>query len=175
MLTINLNSIKNDIQSFKTELAGHYFNLPQEEVFHGPVAIDLQLYRTGEEVVIRGRAATQVELVCSRCLIGFVQDLAADLFFIVQQSAPDTGLSREAMNQELDPGLIVCPGDQLELLPEIRSALLLALPMKPLCAPGCKGLCQQCGADLNQGPCRCLPEERTTPFSALKDWPFKKN
>ncbi len=174
MLTINLNSIKNDSQFFRTELAGHFFNLPEEEIFDHPVMIDLELYRTGEQVVIRGRATTQVELSCSRCLTEFSHDLSAELLFIIQPTPPEFKHSREESVQDQDPGLIICPGDQLDLIPEIRSALLLALPMRPLCTEACKGLCSHCGAELNRGSCRCSPSVRATPFSALKNWPFEK-
>ena len=41
----------------------------------------------------------------------------------------------------------------------MREHVLLELPLVPLCAPDCQGLCATCGADLNQGPCGC---DRTT-------------
>lgn len=46
-------------------------------------------------------------------------------------------------------------GDQLDLRPLVRDALLLALPIAPLCREDCLGLCPSCGADLNNGPCGC--------------------
>jgi uncharacterized protein len=41
----------------------------------------------------------------------------------------------------------------------LRQALLLSLPMQPLCKPDCAGLCPICGQDLNQGPCDCVSVE----------------
>ena len=71
-------------------------------------------------------------------------------------------------------------GDEFEYLPEnrvidmtplIEQALLLELPLVPLCADDCKGICPRCGANLNEGPCSCAeaaPAE-DGPFAALRN------
>jgi len=46
-------------------------------------------------------------------------------------------------------------GDQLDLLPLARDAVLLNLPQVPVCRDDCAGLCPECGADRNRGPCGC--------------------
>ncbi|OGX19435.1 MAG: hypothetical protein A3K83_06930 [Omnitrophica WOR_2 bacterium RBG_13_44_8b] len=43
----------------------------------------------------------------------------------------------------------------IDLDPEIREEIILDYPLKPLCKLGCKGLCPQCGANLNEGGCTC--------------------
>ena len=51
----------------------------------------------------------------------------------------------------------------------MRDALLLELPYRFLCSEDCKGLCSNCGINLNLGTCTCHEEEEVTnPFSALK-------
>ena len=52
---------------------------------------------------------------------------------------------------------VVLQGDYLDLRPLVRDALLLELPVAPLCRDDCRGLCPRCGADLNSGPCDCRP------------------
>jgi uncharacterized protein len=63
--------------------------------------------------------------------------------------------NREA---DLDEDTYPLEGDQLDLRPLVRDALLLELPLAPLCQPDCLGLCPRCGADLNTGPCSCVPD-----------------
>lgn len=46
-------------------------------------------------------------------------------------------------------------GDVVDLLPLVRDAVMLALPLAPLCADDCRGLCPVCGADRNAAPCGC--------------------
>jgi uncharacterized protein len=47
--------------------------------------------------------------------------------------------------------------DQLDLWPMVRDALVLDLPLAPLCRPDCRGLCPHCGTDLNVAQCACVP------------------
>ena len=58
-------------------------------------------------------------------------------------------------------------GDQVDLEPLAREAVLLDLPLAPLCAAECRGLCPTCGADLNQGACACVPEVVDPRWAAL--------
>jgi uncharacterized protein len=62
-------------------------------------------------------------------------------------------------------------GDQLDLEPLARDAVLLDLPLAPLCSDGCLGLCPQCGANWNNGPCDCSPpgDPRWSALDALRD------
>ena len=45
----------------------------------------------------------------------------------------------------------------------------LVVPMKPLCADSCRGMCPRCGVNLNQGTCSCPPETDDR-LAALQDW-----
>ena len=72
--------------------------------------------------------------------------------------------------------------NQLDFEPILRAAVLVDLPYVPLCAEDCKGLCSQCGANLNDGPCGCKPVEddvvrtdsgKPSQFAALKNFKFE--
>jgi uncharacterized protein len=62
-------------------------------------------------------------------------------------------------------------GDELDLEPLARDAVLLDLPLAPLCSPECLGLCPQCGANWNAGPCACPPvvDPRWSALDSLRD------
>ena len=51
-------------------------------------------------------------------------------------------------------------GDELDLEPLARDAVLLELPLAPLCSEDCRGLCPQCGANWNTEPCDCTARRR---------------
>jgi uncharacterized protein len=59
-------------------------------------------------------------------------------------------------------------GNWLDLLPMVRDAIHLAVPIAPRCRPDCRGLCPDCGADLNREPCRCAAEEAAKAPSASR-------
>lgn len=65
-------------------------------------------------------------------------------------------------------------GEQLDLRPLVRDAILLELPIAPLCRPDCAGLCPTCGADRNEGDCGCPPttgDPRWAALDLLRDIP----
>src|SRR5438046_2687002 len=66
---------------------------------------------------------------------------------------PNVASSRAA--DEEDGGVHFHDGRVLIIDEEIREAVILGIPMKPLCKESCAGLCPRCGEDRNQGPCRC--------------------
>ncbi|HVA74043.1 MAG TPA: DUF177 domain-containing protein [Acidimicrobiales bacterium] len=59
-------------------------------------------------------------------------------------------------------------GEMLDLQPLVRDALLLELPLAPVCSDDCKGLCPTCGADLNDAPCSCGDAPTDPRWAALE-------
>lgn len=60
------------------------------------------------------------------------------------------------------------PEEELDITDDVREEALLLLPMNLLCSPDCRGLCPQCGANLNQETCFCTSEpDQDSPWSAL--------
>ena len=86
------------------------------------------------------------------CRHGLSVDLEFDVF-CAKVSNPNV-VSHKAVDEE-DGGIHPHDGRVLSIDGEIREAVILGLPMKPLCREACAGLCSRCGEDLNQGPCRC--------------------
>jgi uncharacterized protein len=72
----------------------------------------------------------------------------------------------EEEGADLDDEAYPLAGDVLDLEPLARDAVLLDLPLAPLCAEDCLGLCPQCGINRNEETCSC--EEPADPrWSAL--------
>jgi uncharacterized protein len=110
-----------------------------------PVHLTVHAESLGDEVLALIKAEARVGLECARCLVRFEKPLLAK----VQLHVP--------------------AGDaEVEIAEEARQSLDLALPVKPLCRPDCRGLCPRCGKNLNEGPCACAGERPGTPFEALK-------
>jgi uncharacterized protein len=59
-------------------------------------------------------------------------------------------------------------GEMLDLVPLARDAVLLELPVNPLCRPDCEGLCPRCGTALEEGPCSCPAEGSDPRWGALE-------
>lgn len=124
----------------------------------------------GEEVRVRGRIATEVELLCDRCAAPQRAPLEVEFD---TRFVPQAAVASETDNVELlteDMGLAAYEGDSLDVDELVREQILLALPSRNLCREDCKGLCQKCGADLNAGDCSCEQGETDPRWAALADF-----
>ena len=101
---------------------------------------------------------TKVLYTCSRCLENFEDTL--DLMV-------DEKISK---NEQEDENILTLEGGEvLDIRDVVVNNIYLALPRKVLCKEDCKGLCQLCGQDLNEGQCNCTQEEVDPRLAALKD------
>jgi uncharacterized protein len=66
-------------------------------------------------------------------------------------------------------GLIIFAGREIDLKEALQEQVVMSIPMRPLCAETCKGLCSRCGANLNDGDCGCRQNSFNIKFAALKD------
>lgn len=110
-------------------------------------------------------------LSCMRCLAPVPQRVEEDLTLLFVRETESTEDAELELSGE-DLGLVHVDGEELELMPFLVEQLQLNVPMKPLCREACAGLCSECGANLNEGPCGC-EQERVDPrwqgLAALKD------
>jgi DUF177 domain-containing protein len=116
----------------------------------------------------RGQLNTAVHLECCRCLRPFMHALAIPFELIYREQpsgeatpssvrTPEPRADKEPGPAAEDPGFSSMSGARIHLGQLAEEQLTLALPLKPLCKPECRGLCPQCGADREQGDCGCRP------------------
>jgi uncharacterized protein len=131
-----------------------------------PLEADLVARSVGDGVLVRGRLKAEVETECRRCLVPTthrVNDTVDMLFDVL-------GEDEEGMEGEVYP--LPVRGTELDLTEAVREQLLLRVPDYALCREGCRGLCPQCGTNLNEGACDCVPEAPPSPWDALKQAKF---
>lgn len=139
--------------------------------FTSPVRYDLTLAREYDHLRVSGRIGVTVELTCSRCLATFEKPLSSALTIIYRHGTPDeVSLEEETELSEQDLVSAVYSGDEIDLGHEIAEQIAIEVPFRPLCAENCKGLCPECGTDLNSSSCSCGDRQFNFKFSALKDF-----
>ena len=121
----------------------------------------VRLLRTERSILAKAALKTEAELTCSRCLSLFSYPLTLN---IEEEYFPTTDVVTGASLPLPDePGCFTIDENNiLDLTEAIRQYALLAIPIKPLCRKDCAGLCQNCGHNLNLGPCHC-PSEAADP------------
>jgi len=145
-------------------------------VFLTPVRVELQAAIVGGMVELNGHISVTVSVPCSRCLAPCERELSADFQQTYVEQLPevtdDDGEELE-LNAE-DMGLELIVDDQIDLVEEIQQQVVLLVPEQPLCSTECRGLCVECGADLNKETCSCADEVVNINFAALKDFKVEK-
>ena len=135
-------------------LPENFLDLAPEDQYSaaGEGSYDLTASLVSGGMLLSGKASAAVSAECGRCLNPVQITLCEDdlhIFF------------------ELEDGQEIVEVDE-----DLRAELLLALPMNPLCDPECRGLCPECGCDLNRQKCRCEVKnaaDKVSPWSALDD------
>jgi uncharacterized protein len=130
----------------------------------GDVRLDLVLEAVSGGIVVRGTVAASPVVVCARCLALTPTSLeveVVELHRAARTAEPrGSGGRRDPVDvgdEELDEDDLayqLVDGDTaLDLDGMVRDALVTAQPVRVLCRPDCRGLCPDCGADLNEAPC----------------------
>jgi uncharacterized protein len=116
--------------------------------------------RTSEGVYLSGRLESAIEVECVRCLGPMMLPIALqidELFYYPVSAAPEG----ESLVFEGESGYI-------DLEPIVRELSLLEVPIQPICKADCKGLCVECGQDLNVAQCGCEVDEVDPRLAGLR-------
>jgi len=155
--------LEEDPEAFQMAAAGATFNKLIE--------VELSVAKSQDQMICRGTVRTSVKLECSRCLTEYNQGLSSDVDFVV-----DLAGSLQAAESEEEGYFVADPSSSFfEIDDLVREAIILSLPLKPLCSEDCKGLCPICGADLNRSRCGCVKEETDPRWDRLKGLLKKKS
>ena len=113
----------------------------------GDVRYELYAQHISDELVVRGTLSVDLNLKCTRCAEFFSTTVTDSDFLRAYTASKDV--------------------DSVDITEDMREDILLNITDFPICSEECKGLCAQCGADLNKGSCDCEAGERPNPWSAL--------
>jgi len=139
--------------------------------FAGPVRYDLTVVREYDHLRVTGTVNTMVLLTCSRCLVAFESSIDSSFTIIFRRGTPqEIALEEETELSEQDLISAFFCGDEIDLSHEIAEQIAMEVPLRPLCGDDCKGLCPECGTDLNHSSCSCSGKQFNFKFSALKDF-----
>ena len=126
----------------------------------------LELSRRLEDVYVKGSFSALIEVECRCCLEPFATTVLGD---IEAQFYP-TDAATPSDPWQADTGERYYLGDTIDLSDEVRQSFILEIPNWPLCSEECKGLCPQCGENLNVVDCGCqVSDESSSPFAGLAD------
>ena len=167
---INNRILKLQVGFLLSEGAGQSrdieFDVPQALRLADDLMLDylhgtLHLSRSSRGILVQGALETSMQGQCGRCLSSAAIhiDVALEELFVYP---PELGVEESTVAED---GI-------LDVAPLLREEIFLLTPIGVLCRPDCAGLCPNCGSNLNEGACGCLPEAvdpRFVMLQALKD------
>jgi len=140
-LIVDIERLARDGEQFTGEIPAGVLELgPDEELIvpAGDIRYDLFIQRLDDELLVRGSVTQPFRCTCVRCNRVF---------------------DWESVDRRVTFSIAIGENLFVDLTPDIREGIILTFPNHPVCRTACKGLCPRCNADLNRGPCGCLPRE----------------
>jgi uncharacterized protein len=134
----------------------------------GTLRSDVEVTKSNDQIIFRGRVAAPLKLMCSRCAEEYEELIESEFAFVLAFVAPQ---QEEELQDEDSEDFHFIPEGTIEydFTPQIRELLILSIGIKPLCKDDCRGICSRCGKNLNIEQCDCNKEEIDERWLPLKD------
>ena len=131
--------------------------------FINPITILLQLYKVDDDISGSIKIKYEYTEECSRCLKKYknIIEKEEDVFITSEDIDPK--------DKDTDMFYIQLDNGQIDIDVVIKEIFIINRPLKPLCDEKCKGLCPECGANLNDESCNCDTKEVDPRMEQLKD------
>lgn len=160
-MKIKFTNYKDGIHKFDFET--NYEELGFEEKSIDNVLLNCEMDKSSSQIVISCDVKFVAKQVCDRCAVEFDEKLNTsfkNIYFLSHSHGDDR--EDESGIYYLSP-----EEDKIDLSPDTRENILLAIPMKVLCKEDCKGLCPICGIDKNKETCDCKDESSNPVWDSL--------
>ena len=174
-MEFKVSELEREPIDFELEVAPGAVDFGEVADQEGPLAASgraevLHEHRGPREIVadirLRGRFAGRFQVPCARCVEPVEIPLEAEFDLIFRPSGADAEASERSITApETEIGYYL--GESLALEDVLREQVLLSLPVRTLCKPDCKGLCQRCGGNRNSQACACDAGESNPRWEAL--------
>ncbi|MBA2304423.1 MAG: DUF177 domain-containing protein [Acidobacteria bacterium] len=166
---VDLNKLRGHREHVQRRFEPSAFDPPDDDYrVAAPVEVVMDVEKAGADTFrVTGRATAALALQCGRCLDDF--ELPLDVPFelrYVPAIITSTEPEREIAEDDLTTAFY--REGSLDVIDLLREQFQLALPMKPLCTDTCRGLCPECGANLNRTECGCAPRWQDPRLEVLK-------
>ena len=170
---IDVQQVPSEGQAVERDIPAESLNLEDGITLLDRVHVSGRLTPADDEAFcLMGSLDASVETGCVRCLEAFVLKLHEPLDLLYRPHSanvrPKKVKDEELELEEKDLAVSFYRDDKIDLSHMIREQVYLALPMKPLCNDGCRGLCPECGTNLNLSSCSCIRDTVDPRLATLK-------
>ena len=141
--------------------------------FPSPMKVRGDITNTAGYMRMRVTLSVDYETVCARCLT----PIRGSFTHSLEKTVAPQNVLEDLPEEKLDEYVIIDDGF-LNMDEQLKEEIELEFPSRFLCREDCKGLCQKCGKNLNDGECDCPKKEidpRLAPLQKILDQMKKEN
>ena len=151
MIKLHMSQLEKHPVTLSGEEPAEFLDLGPRASFSvaSPMHYELRAQLLSGGILVTGSLHYRISGECGRCLKEVSPEIRVS-DFAIDVDRPDT--------------------EELDISEAVREEALLVLPFNLICSDDCKGICGQCGADLNEGDCGCPPEEEPGPPPGESPW-----
>ena len=146
--------INGDVEMSDTDFLGEMYH------FNEPVKVSGSVSNNGKSLILKANCTGHMTTQCARCMKDIVVDIDFDI---------DENLAQDDGSVSSDDDVILFEDVKIDIDDIVANNFLMNVEGKYLCSEDCKGLCQHCGADHNEGDCGCSQENIDPRWAALVD------
>lgn len=173
-MKINVHAVPDAGLELADDISTEELGLDTDEIeVVGTCHLSVRVRKLGAGFQVTGQARVTVAQECARCLEP-IERTIEPTFDMVYEKAGSAHMRTEEQIRQGDLGITFFNDSEIDLGPEAKQAVRLALPLKPLCRQDCRGLCPSCGTNLDTGECECRERGKeahsATMGDLLKKW-----
>jgi len=159
-MIIKITNLSNGVHCFNFDKSVE--DLKIDDLYTGSVSVKVTLDKSMHQIILDTESNAKHKFICDRCNKESESDITCN-FQLVYLFSAKKEQSDDNNVKFLSPDI-----DKIDISEDLSEYLRLSLPMKNLCSEDCKGLCPNCGTDLNLKKCRCKKSIDTGVWDALK-------
>ncbi|MDO4219008.1 MAG: DUF177 domain-containing protein [Synergistaceae bacterium] len=152
---------------FALDLASAVLYYGQEYRLTRPLSVHVEAVRSAERIILSISLEAEIETACARCLEPAKTQTSSTLHWIFSTTREDEEQRDEWKYDEVV--LLDSWEEHIELGDYVWETFVTTLPVSVLCKADCRGLCPNCGANLNKQTCNCHDAQGDPRFAVLKN------
>ena len=149
------------------EDAARLAKLDKGVILLGQVFADLNVMQGDHIYYFTGHTRCDANMICSRCAESYRTTLQGEVDFSIREV--DDGRPVDMDDVPENELLVPANATQVDITTPVREALILAIPLQPLCREDCRGICPICGVNRNEKSCDCKVEKTDSRWDGLRD------
>lgn len=132
--------------------------------FIDPTSVVGSIYKASSDIIVDAKILYNYKESCARCLKGFDREVEVSLSgrFVKEDEMTED-------EADIDDIVVEYDNKRINIEDAVKNEIILSIPMKSLCKSDCKGICQECGVNLNEEECDCIVDDIDPRLAKLKE------